>query len=154
MYVEEKYDYTDDSVAAASWYRHALRAPNGVHWTKPSFGKATQVWFINYMALFYEDDRREVINGVVYIAHTLETLTHLVRSIDVGEEGFSYILSATGEYIAHPNSEMIQKSVLDTADELGDLQRRAIGERAIRGETFDVESTDPRTGAFGDSYTP
>ncbi|ETW95537.1 MAG: hypothetical protein ETSY2_47965, partial [Candidatus Entotheonella gemina] len=143
--VEEAYDYTDDALDAATWYRNALSAPNGVLWTGPSFGKATQAWLIDYMALFYEDDRREVINGVVYITHTLETLTDLVQSIDVGEEGFSYIVSETGEYIAHPNAAMVQKSIFETADELGSSQLREIGERALRGETFHVKSTDPST---------
>ncbi len=144
--VEDTQDYTDDSLPDAAWYREALRAPNGTHWTKPYFGDVTQVWFIDYMALFYEDDRRETIHGVVYADHTLETLTDLVQSIDIGEEGYSCILSETGDYIAHPNSAMIQKSIFATADELGNAQLREIGARARRGETFHVESSDPRTG--------
>ncbi|MDH3600215.1 MAG: cache domain-containing protein [Candidatus Tectomicrobia bacterium] len=146
VHVEDQYNYTDDSVSNAAWYREALSAPNGVHWTKPYFGEATQVWFIDYMALFYEDDRRETIHGVVYADHTLETLTDLVQSIDVGEEGFSYILSETGDYIAHPSAAMIQKSILERADELKSSELREIGARAMRGETFHVESTAPITG--------
>ncbi len=145
-HIEDRYDYADDSVAAGAWYRKALRAPNGSYWTKPYFSESSLVWYIDYMALFYEDDRRETIHGVVYADHTLDTLTDLLQSIDVGEEGFSYILSETGLYIAHPNSALVQKSILETADELGSSELREIGEKVMRGETFHIESADPITG--------
>ena len=144
--VENLYDYTDPELPAAAWYRETLNSPDGFLWKGPYLGQATQDWFIDYMVPFYRDQQRTEIGGIVYADHTVDTLTDLLTSINVGEEGFSYILSSQGEYIAHSSLEYIQESVFAKADELESKELREIGERAVRGETFSVASVDPITG--------
>jgi len=69
-------------------------------------------------------DERNQIVGEVVCELSLEQLNNLINSIDVGEDGFAFLISMDGRYMTHPNSEWIYtKSVLRLSDKVYDKKK-------------------------------
>ena len=150
--LEDIYDYTDPVLSSSGWYREALAA-EGI-WRGPSFDKASQAWLIGYYAPYYQETPNgRNPAGVVYIVHSLDTFGNFIKSIDTGEKGFLYLLSADGTYIAHPSQEFLLQTIFDKATELkadkatesNGERLEQIGERAITGKNFRLRGEDPIT---------
>lgn len=150
--VEDFYDYTqpprdDPNTPNTTWYHDPIR--KGAMWHELYFSTVADTFLVEYIAPFYRvapDTLKKVPIGVIYANHSVETFTQFVDSLDLGKEGYSYILSRQGEYIVHPDTGFLGTTILEKAEELRDNKLRADGERVLQGESFSREGIDPTTG--------
>ena len=68
------------------------------------------------------------VRGIVTADVSLEWLTKLVGSVQVGRTGYCFIISDTGHFVTHPNPEFIMsESMFSLAEERHDPALRTIG---------------------------
>ncbi|MEK7859478.1 MAG: cache domain-containing protein [Elusimicrobiota bacterium] len=99
------YDYTNKELPAASWYVDTV-GKGAPRWTEPYFSESEGLLVTQYAAPFYKPGSKrspETIAGVVYIQISLSYLTDLTRRINLGVEGYNFIVSRAGKFIAHPD---------------------------------------------------
>ncbi len=140
--VEHAYDYTDPDDPQASWYTNAVDKGQAV-WVEPYFAQAAQTWLAEYIVPFSKDGE---VAGVLYIDHSFDTFNRFVHSLDLGEEGYSFIMSQKGMFVTHPEKAFLGRTIFEKADELGNEAMRENGQRAIAGEAFYVEGVEQLTG--------
>ncbi|WP_422360705.1 PDC sensor domain-containing protein [Reichenbachiella sp.] len=116
--LEEKYDYTVDTVATNIWYHGPLQneAPE---WSDPFFGTAAKVLVADYGLPFYLDGSNKP-SGVISLIMDLKKLGAKMDSLAIGSTGTAMIFSESGHVVAHPISEYILDVDLQSvAEELG-----------------------------------
>ncbi|MDM8530800.1 ABC transporter substrate-binding protein [Anaerolineales bacterium HSG25] len=144
--IENFYDYTDSELPQSAWYSSISQ---GGGWIEPYFGEVAQTYLAEYTIPFYRlnpDTFENMPIGLIYVDHSLETLTEFVKSLDLGEGGYSYILSKEGKFISHPDKGYLERTIFEIADETGNEALRRDGERALAGKIFYREEVDPETG--------
>lgn len=130
--LSKRLDYTNKALPEASWYVDTVREGTP-RWTEPYFSESEGMLVTQYAAPFYEPGRKrslETIAGVVYVQLSLASLTDLTRRLNLGIEGYNFIVSKEGKFIAHPDhlflgtQYQLQGNLLD--DEQSD-RRQASG---------------------------
>ncbi len=172
LQVEELYDYTQPPSEAENapdtlWYYQPMQ--QGETWLEPYFGAASAKLLSGYAVPFYqgvapvtddaaaednvatEDDEAEADErqpvGVVVVDLPLSNADRLMDSLDLGATGYGYILSKEGLFIAHPIKELIgTTTIFQHARELRDDTMREVGKKAVRGQSFFLETVDNVTG--------
>ncbi|MCX5862155.1 MAG: SpoIIE family protein phosphatase [Deltaproteobacteria bacterium] len=130
----DSYDYfTKD------WYHlpKVLKAPV---WMNPYFDEGGGgIIMTTYSCPFFErgrDGAPDKIRGIVTADVSLEWLSSLVRSIQVGRTGYCFIISDTGTFVTHHNPELIMsESIFSLAEEHHNPALRDIGLAMIRDES-------------------
>ena len=116
MYIEEAYDYTDQS---QEWFVQAMA--QGSRWSQPYFDEAAgNILMTTYSAVVYrqgEGSAREPV-AVVTIDVAIESIGAEVAVFDLGGAGYAEIVSDQGRYLYSPE----QSRVLD-GESLFDDQR-------------------------------
>lgn len=116
--LEEKYDYTSDTIATNEWYLGPLDE-NGPHWTDPYFGTGAKLLVADYGLPFYLGGASQP-SGVISLTLDLKKLGAKMDSLAVGQTGTIMVFSEAGNLVAHPISEYILDLSLPTmAEELG-----------------------------------
>lgn len=115
------YDYTDPLKGQDKWYARASELKGT--WSEPvkdiQYGNLQVV----YALPFTRWDRtqlKEVPAGVIFAALALDDFQQLVKELDLGDEGYAYIVSGKGNYLVHPNLILINTSMAKYAKELAD----------------------------------
>ena len=76
------------------------------------------------------------VKGIVTADVSLEWLTSLVCSVQVGRTGYCFIISDTGHFVTHPNPDLIMsESMFSLAEERHDPALRSIGMAMEREES-------------------
>ncbi len=151
--LDEVYDYT---LPEHEWYGVAIE--KGAIWTRPYFDEAGGTSMITYSRPFFgSGTTKEKPLGVVTVDLSMDGIRHIIESLDLGPSGFGALVSADGNYLFHPNSELVlrQKSLLETAREQGDSDREKLAAASSKGETGILDHKSKTTGL--DSwlvYTP
>lgn len=121
------------------WYHlpKVLKAPV---WTDPYFDVGGGgIIMTTYAHPFFErsrDGTPATIRGVVTADVSLEWLSNLVRSVQVGGGGYCFIISDTGAFVTHPHAELIMsESIFSLAEEHGDPALRRVGLAMTRDES-------------------
>jgi hypothetical protein len=99
-------DALQDYVGAdVDWYDRPLE--EGPVWLEPAYDEPSDSVRAAYARPFHETvgGEREVA-GVVYVAFTAATMERLLSEFDLGEKGYSFIVTASGRYVAHPNEDL------------------------------------------------
>jgi oligopeptide transport system substrate-binding protein len=150
---DKQYDYTNAALGSISeWYTGTMRLkkPRWLIYTDP----AATTKLVEYSAPFFDPNDQTKVMGVVYIDHSLDTLRTFMRQVDVGEEGYSFILANTGEVVIHPSRELQGKKVDAVAVEINDPGFVGAFQKASAGESFDTEQTGQRAAATWTFYRP
>ncbi len=131
---------------ARSWYKEAIAA-NGSIWTEPYVDTGSGKLIVS-VAMPVLDPRETQPLGVVGIDVSLDSLTTLLSTRKVGQNGYLVLLDKTGQVLAHPDSAQIGrefaltdvlKAVMGATS--GDLNYKEQGD-----EKYAVFSTLPGTG--------
>jgi hypothetical protein len=143
--LDRHYDYTNPGY---EWYGKAIE--KGTHWSEPYFDRAASVLMVTYSSVFYRagpGTKRKIPLGVITIDISLEGLTQIIESIDLGPGGYGSILSKKGVYLYHPNRELViaRMSILDVAREWNDPDRILLSERMSRGESGIIDHISTST---------
>lgn len=107
VFVEESYDYTDDSDPATTWYTGVR--DNGAKWVEPYFAKAAQDWYIDYGIPFYyqQGENKGKVRGTITMSFVASGFKNLIHSLALGKTGYGVITSSQGTVLAHPVNEYV-----------------------------------------------
>ncbi|MFO1442271.1 methyl-accepting chemotaxis protein [Bacillus sp. Bva_UNVM-123] len=81
------------------WYKHAVENPNEVIWSEPYIDEATKKYVVT---VSYAIKEGTAIIGVIGLDIKLTDITEMINDVDIGYNGFSYVLSKDGTAIVHP----------------------------------------------------
>lgn len=106
--IENKYDYTipdpvDTRTPRTVWFTEPMK--KGAMWIPSYFGRASRTLLAGYAEPFYHPDdplREKSPAGTVFVNFSVETVSDLVASLDLGEVGFGFLQEADGKVVAYP----------------------------------------------------
>lgn len=100
MYDPDPSNTYDDSYdpSTRQWYQGASKSPKEVQFTKPYLDSANQMKVAISKAIVENDQ----VIGVIALDLPLVTVTEQINEINVGYNGYGFILDAEGNVIAHP----------------------------------------------------
>lgn len=92
-----------------SWYKDAM-AVDGTTLTEPYFDASTHQLMVTIATPVKRGDQsRGVVGGDL----TLENLAKMVSSLELGGIGYAFLVSADGTILAHPDKDLLMKSLSD-----------------------------------------
>jgi hypothetical protein len=143
-------DYTKSE---APWYQRPLA--DGPTWLDPAPRHGRGLPSAIYAVPFHQPGSERVKRGVLYVAVATESLTRILDTLDLGENGYGFVLSAEGAVIAHPNHDYvdIRTSIFNVAarakdDELARLSTSAIAGHKAFGFTAGALACKPAWVAY------
>ncbi|MDO4160723.1 MAG: SpoIIE family protein phosphatase [Prevotellaceae bacterium] len=143
----ESYDYFK-----MQWYTEAKKQKQSI-WSEPYFDEGGGNILMTTYSLPLLDDEGKVF-AVLTADVSLEDLVESVNVMRPYPDSYSFILSRSGTYLAHPDKEVIlNKTVYTRAKDLDNEELVQIGKKMIKGQRgtlrLDIEGTDVLA-----SYTP
>jgi methyl-accepting chemotaxis protein len=105
------------------YYKHVM-AGKGAYITDPVFAKSLGKVTVAVAAPILDGNNQPV--GIIGSAMSTENITKKIKEIGFGEKGYGILVSRTGVYVVHPDSEKEQKKKITEEDipalrELGQL---------------------------------
>ena len=96
------------------WYKTAIKS-GYARWSEPYFDQGGgNVPMVTYSAPIYiEDAGKKRLAGIVTADLTLSSLTRLVSTLAIGNNGFAYLFTREGNIITHTNPKLIMSNVAD-----------------------------------------
>lgn len=94
------------------WYKNGKAADGDIVWTEPYIDASTGEVVTTASKAYFKDDD---FVGVVAADILVGTLIDMINETEIGETGYGVILNQEGEFIAHPDEEMIGETEADNA---------------------------------------
>ena len=141
--IEDSYDYTGPE---RDWYHLPLK--QGAVWQEPHWGQASQSFLANFTAPFYAPDDDSNPLGVVFTSMSLKQYQELVKSLDLGDTGYGFILSKKGAFVAHPVDSYVlgEKTIFELAEEINDQNLRNLAQSITAGKAGHSDYQNELTG--------
>ena len=136
--LDSLYDYTQGD---HDWYRAPLTA--GPSWSEPAISDLSPAPVVEFSAAFTDGPLQgQTPAGVIHAAMSLSEVDDLIRSLDLGEYGYGFLVSRKGFVISHPFADAYV-----AARGNPDAAAKRMFE-AVRGGQHAVveDATDPITG--------
>ncbi len=130
-----KYDY----VNTRAWYK-GPRDTNGPFLTEPYY---TEVAKVNMATISVPMRENNTFIGIVGIDFKLDAFQKMVNDIKPMDSGYAFIASNKGYCVAHPDSNIVNKSI---AEAFPPEQKSAILSAIEDGNTFEAFITSPLDG--------
>jgi methyl-accepting chemotaxis protein len=143
---------TDFDPTSRAWYKEAMESKVEVVWSEPYVDKATNEYIITASKAVLTEG--EVI-GVLGVDINLTKLTERIADMDIGYQGYPFVLTSNGSAVVHPtkrgenlSSLNFIKKMLESKNERGSVHYQLEGEDKLL-----VYDTVPKTGwKIGASY--
>lgn len=116
------------------WYAQAVQARR-ITWTEPYVDTGSGKLVVTVALPVYGTNQSELVR-VLGIDVTLERLSNLIASRNVGSEGYLVLMDSHGQVLAHPNEQVIGQSMLGT-----EVAERVLG---VASGEFDYQEADKR----------
>ena len=121
-------------------------------WSEPYFddggGNIPMVTFS--VPLFQEKKRDHRFIGVATADISLVWLEKILSSMKIYQSGYSFILSANGTFVAHPEKRWIMnETIFSIAEARSDTALRGIGKQMIKGQSGFVRLSQSAAGKSG-----
>ncbi len=109
-YIENSYDYTDNSLKTSQWYTKVIEKKATV-WSNPFIGQVAQELVIDYGVPFYEKDEsgNKRIAGMVSFTLSASYIASFLHDITLGKTGFAFITNKDQYVISHPRTDLLTK---------------------------------------------
>lgn len=136
-------DYTKPDV---DWYHRPMKGE--AVWLSPSFVAERGHPMVTYGVPLIEPGGATGPAGVLFATYTLEIFQRLLDSLDLGPDGYSFILSADEHFILHPNRDLSELQIAFESFLKRVARARDVAsiERAVRDPTMTAHFVDPDTG--------
>ncbi len=96
---------------------------------------------------FDTNKQSEIVTGVVFIDYLLDNTKKLMASLELGRDGYGFILDEKGVFIAHPIDDYVKnQTIFNLAESYHDNALRRLAEKAINGESGAIDYIDRATG--------
>ena len=136
-YSNAEYDYFK-----YDWYKKGLATDN-IAWSEPFYDEVSKITMLTIAKPIIKDNKKV---GVVTVDLAINQLEDYIKSIKVGEQGYAFIVTGDGYYLATTDAEKNLK-VKISEDSVGKISQ--VGKTIIDAK----ESMLVRNDAFGaDSY--
>lgn len=118
------------------WY-HIPRTLGAPVWSEPFFDEGGgNVLMATYSYPVFEtsgDGMKGPVKAIATADVSLEGLTKLVSSINIGRTGYCFLITANGTFLTHPNSDLVMReTVFSLAEERGAPGMRELGRAMLR----------------------
>lgn len=125
-----------DNYLVQDWYalpRNLLRP----YWSEPYSARNGQDFLmVTYSVPLYAQAGRGSFVGVVKCDVSLEWLTGLLASLPLGQNGYAFLLSQNGTYVAHPvQNYILKENIFSRAEEQENELLRKLGRNMVRGRS-------------------
>ncbi|MFK7936418.1 MAG: cache domain-containing protein [Saprospiraceae bacterium] len=153
-YVEKSYDYTDTKRAGTGWYTSVR--DTGAKWVEPYYGQAAQDWYIDYGIPFYyqKGAKKGQVRGTITMSFVASGFKKLIQQMALGKTGYGIIVSQQGTFLAHPQSEYVGTTKLDSIKAQVSPELAAaftkLGERQSGNIQYTDKTSDSKTLFFYD----
>ena len=107
------------------WYKTGINSQGAVAWTDPYFDEVLKADMITCVAPVKQAGK---VIGVTTMDIGLKQINDYVAGIKVGQTGYAFIISQSGQYLGHPVAE---KNMKEKITEDQDEFIRKLGEQAI-----------------------
>ncbi len=109
-YIENSYDYTDNSLKTSQWYTKVIENKVAV-WSNPYIGQVAQELVIDYGLPFYEIDKagNKRIAGMVSFTLSASYMASFLHDATIGKTGFAFITNKDQYLVSHPRTELLMK---------------------------------------------
>ncbi|NOQ24889.1 MAG: hypothetical protein GQ564_05950 [Bacteroidales bacterium] len=108
--LDEKQDYTDPEV---HWYNEPIN--KGALWLEPVFDQSRKEMLVTYAApLIRKVDSTNHVIGVFYLTISFDFFSRALNKLDLGERGYSFLVSSNSRYILYPDISYLGKSGHET----------------------------------------
>ena len=141
-HLDARQDYTKPD---ADWYHQPMQgAPL---WLTPRFDKERGQALVTYGAPLHRPGGASEPVGVLFATYTLSVFQTLLDSLDLGQNGYSFVLSSQKRFILHPNRDYSeQQTSFDSLLARVASPREASSiKAALRDPTSIASFTDPDT---------
>lgn len=139
-----QYDYTAPSVG---WYNGPMS--KGRQWIEPYFGAASKTLVATHAMPFrLPGSTSAEPDGIVFANFSLDDIKNFVRSLNLGNAGYGYILSRQGTYLSFPIPDFVtqQRTVRAVAEERGDNTLRQAADAVEASRPAILDATNLSTG--------
>jgi len=138
--------HQDYSKPGIDWYHHPMRGES--LWMAPRFDNDRGHALVTYGVPLRKPGGASEPMGVFFATYALSVFQRLLDSLDFGQNGYSFILSADEQFILHPNRDFSERQTafegfLERVANPGDV---ASIETALRDPTSIAAFVDPDTG--------
>ncbi|KQS96266.1 chemotaxis protein [Rhizobium sp. Leaf453] len=91
------------------WYQDAVKADGNVL-TEPYIDASTNDLIISAAVPVKKDGK---LFGVAGSDFSLKTLVEMIKAVDVGGEGFAFLVNKSGQILVHPDAKLVTKTLAD-----------------------------------------
>lgn len=113
------YDFTQFDPRTRPWYKDALNQPEKYVWTDPYIDAITGEAI---MTLAKTVKINDVFVGVAALDFSIQSITSMVNTTKIGEQGYAFLLDQNGILLAHPQlEEKIGTSIVETYPYLAEI---------------------------------
>jgi len=136
-------DYTKPD---ADWYHRPMEGE--AVWLAPRFDEDRGHASVTYGAPLREPGGADAPVGILFATYTLEVFQQLLDSLDLGLNGYTFLLSADSRFILHPNRDFSEQQVTfeNFLERVSRPQSVKSIEEALRDPTKTAKFVDPDTG--------
>ena len=137
--IAQLYDYTTHD-----WFKET----NKPAFYEPYYGTSSKTVVAEYRTPFSFKGEREPA-GVVFANQSVEHLQHILDTLFLGKNGYWFIITDKGTFLAHPQSKYIHKgaTIFDVAKDLENSELAQVAKKIIQGEKQFFEYDNEITGA-------
>ncbi|MBN2897434.1 MAG: methyl-accepting chemotaxis protein [Clostridia bacterium] len=108
LYTED-YEAPDYDYPSTDWYLTGKQAANGAGWTSPYYDEASGITMITAAVPIKMSSG---VVGVVSADYDLTTIQNMISNVQLGKEGYAFLLDKEGQFIAHRDgSKVMQENV-------------------------------------------
>lgn len=137
------YSNAEYNYPAFEWYKKAMAKPDVVNWEGPYLDEVSGTTMLTSAAAI---DRQSRPIGVITVDIGITELEEYVREITIGENGYAFLVSKDGYYLAtKDNGKNMKKKITEE----GDSRLASLGKWITEASSLGLQETD----LFGeDSY--
>ena len=144
--LDSLYDYTQGD---RDWYQSPLKS--GASWSEPALTDASPAPVVEFSAPFTDGPAGSAPVGVIHGTVALSDVDDLIRSLDLGEFGYGFLISKKNFVISHPFGDELSTERKGATGTDVSAQRRAVSRtmfETVRTGTSGVieNAVDPVTG--------
>lgn len=140
--LEDLYDYTKDA-----WFNDPLK--KGAGFLDPYHNEEVGMTVAEYSAPIYRTDAegKKIPVGVVFANQSLDHLEHIIEELFLGRNGYWFILTEKGSFLAYPQLKYKSKTIFDIAADIHNQGLADTAKKIMKGESVLFEYKNEITGA-------
>ena len=146
MHLRDLDSHEDYTKQKSVWYNSAMEGKTV--WLEPKYDANRHEMLVTYAAPLFNPKESTTPVGVIFTTYSVSSLERILAQMDLGENGYSFLLSSEQHFIIHHNQDYIDHrwSLDDFLARLKDTSIIKIVNNALLDSSRIVQLTDPDTG--------